>query len=85
MLHSKTILVDDEFSTIGSSNFDFRSFEHNFEANLFIYSRSVNERMAEIFRNDMHQCERVVPAVWRRRPLRDKAMQSLLRLLSPIL
>ena len=85
MLHSKTILVDEEFSTIGSSNFDFRSFEHNFEANLFIYSGSVNERMAEIFRNDMHQCERVVPAVWRRRPLRDKAMQSLLRLLSPIL
>ncbi|MDE6453274.1 MAG: cardiolipin synthase [Muribaculaceae bacterium] len=85
MLHSKTILVDDEFSTIGSSNFDFRSFEHNFEANLFMYSREVNERMAEIFRADIHNCHRVVPAEWRRRPLWQKAMQSLLRLLSPIL
>ncbi|MDE6160321.1 MAG: cardiolipin synthase [Muribaculaceae bacterium] len=85
MLHSKTLLVDDEFSTIGSSNFDFRSFEHNFEANLFMYSRAVNERMAEIFRNDMRNCRRVVPAEWRRRPVWRKAMQSLLRLLSPIL
>ena len=85
MMHSKTILVDDEFSTIGSTNFDFRSFEHNFEANLFIYSRKVNERMAEIFRADIHSCRRIVPAEWRSRPLWRKAMQSLLRLLSPIL
>lgn len=85
MLHSKTILVDDEFSTIGSSNFDFRSFEHNFEANLFIYSHRVNERMADIFRTDIHDCRRIMPAEWRSRPLMRKAMQSLLRLLSPIL
>lgn len=85
MLHSKTILVDDEFSTIGSSNFDFRSFEHNFEANLFIYSHRVNERMADIFRADIHDCRRIMPAEWRSRPLMRKAMQSLLRLLSPIL
>ena len=85
MLHSKTIIVDDEFSSIGSSNFDFRSFEHNFEANLFMYSRRVNERMAEIFRSDIHSCRRIVPSEWRSRPLWRKAMQSLLRLLSPIL
>ncbi len=35
MLHSKVIIIDDEFVTIGSTNFDFRSFEHNFEGNLF--------------------------------------------------
>ena len=46
------MVVDDEFSTIGSTNFDFRSFEHNFESNLFIYSRDVNREMAEIFLND---------------------------------
>jgi len=85
MLHSKTILVDDEFSTIGSSNFDFRSFEHNFEANLFIYSHKVNERMAEIFRADIRDCRRISPDEWRARPLLHKCMQSLLRLLSPIL
>ncbi|MDE6270139.1 MAG: cardiolipin synthase [Muribaculaceae bacterium] len=85
MLHCKTIIVDNELSTIGSSNFDFRSFEHNFEANLFVYSARINERMAEIFRFDMQHCERILPADWRRRPLPDKARQSLLRLLSPIL
>ena len=39
MLHVKVIIIDDEFTTVGSTNFDFRSFEHNFESNLFVYSR----------------------------------------------
>ena len=34
-LHSKMLVVDDEFSTVGSTNIDFRSFEHNFEVNAF--------------------------------------------------
>lgn len=41
MLHAKMVIVDDEFTSIGSTNFDFRSFEHNFEANIQIYSRQV--------------------------------------------
>ena len=36
MLHSKAIIVDDDFATVGSTNFDFRSFEHNFEANMLV-------------------------------------------------
>ena len=39
ILHSKTIIIDDELCSVGSTNFDFRSFEHNFEANAFIYDR----------------------------------------------
>lgn len=45
MLHAKTIVVDDEFVSVGSANIDFRSFEHNFESNVFIYSREVNRQM----------------------------------------
>lgn len=85
MLHSKTMVIDGEMCSIGSCNFDFRSFEHNFEANLFIYSQRENARMTEIFRADIADCHRIEPSEWRRRPLARKAMQSLLRLLSPIL
>lgn len=85
MLHSKMIIVDDEFVTIGSTNFDFRSFEHNFEANLFFYSTEFNKRMLQIYRDDLQASTRVLPAQWRRRPLVRRAVESVVRLLSPIL
>lgn len=85
MLHSKTIVVDDEFCTIGSTNFDFRSFEHNFECNMFIYSAEVNAHMREIFLDDLKECIRVRSSQWRRRTIAQKAKESVVRLLSPIL
>jgi len=85
MMHAKTLIVDDEYVSVGSTNFDFRSFEHNFEANIQIYSREVNAHMAEIFRDDLSSCVRILPSQWNRRPIHKKAIQSVLRLLSPIL
>jgi cardiolipin synthase len=85
MLHSKMMLIDDEFCTIGSTNFDFRSFEHNFEANLFFYSRQFNNRITEIFKTDFMHCSRIKPSEWRMRPIWRKAAESIVRLLSPIL
>ncbi len=85
MLHAKMVIVDDEFVSIGSTNFDFRSFEHNFESNMQIYSRAVNAQAAEIFQADLAHSSRVDAERWRRRPAKMKFTQSLLRLLSPIL
>ena len=85
MLHSKTLVVDDEFCTVGSTNFDFRSFEHNFECNMFIYSTEVNAHMREIFMDDLRECTRVNAAQWRRRSLGQKTKESIVRLMSPVL
>ena len=85
MLHSKMIIVDDDFVTIGSTNCDFRSFEHNFEGNLFFYSREFAERMLAIYREDLTHSTRVIPDQWRKRPLIKRAIESVVRLLSPIL
>lgn len=85
MLHSKMIIIDNEFATIGSTNFDFRSFEHNFECNLFFYSPELNERLTAIYRDDLTRSTRVRPAEWRRRPLLRRAIESIVRLLSPVL
>lgn len=85
MLHSKAMLVDDEFATIGSTNFDFRSVEHNFESNMFVYSREFNERLKRIFLEDQARSHRVTSTEWRRRPLGQKTMESVMRLFAPIL
>lgn len=85
MLHSKMMLVDDEFTTIGSTNFDFRSIEHNFEANMFIYSKAFNEHMAAQFLDDQAHSTRINPSRWRSRPLYQKALESFMRLFAPIL
>ena len=85
MLHSKMIIVDNDFVTIGSTNFDFRSFEHNFESNLFFYDKKFSEKMLEIFREDLKNSERVLPDRWKKRALHRRAVESVVRLLSPIL
>ena len=85
VLHAKVVIVDDEFVTTGSTNFDFRSFEHNFEFNALIYSKELNQKMKDIFVADMEQCSRLVLSKWKQRPLSQKALESVVRLISPIL
>lgn len=85
MLHAKLLLVDDDFSTLGSTNFDYRSFEHNFEENIVMYSPEVSRRLSQMFRDDLGHCTTTTLSQWARRPRRDKVIQALSRLLSPIL
>ena len=85
MMHAKCVIVDDDFTTTGSTNFDFRSFEHNFECNVLVYSHDFNQRMKDVFISDLEHSTRIYLAQWRRRPLYIKALESIVRLLSPIL
>lgn len=85
VMHAKVVIVDDEFVTTGSTNFDFRSFEHNFEFNALIYSKEFNQLMKDQFEADMQQCTRLSMGKWKQRPLGQKALESIVRLISPIL
>ena len=85
MLHAKVLIIDDEFVTSGSTNFDFRSFEHNFEINALVYDKGFNRQMKDIFEQDMQQSARMSMGRWKRRPLVQKALESVVRLISPIL
>ncbi|MDR1454581.1 MAG: cardiolipin synthase [Tannerella sp.] len=84
-LHSKLLVTDDALACIGSANFDFRSFEHNFEVNAFVYQASFACRMKEMFLDDMTQCEQLVPAHWLKRPVLRRLAESFMRLFSPLL
>lgn len=85
MLHSKAMLIDDDFATVGSTNFDFRSVEHNFESNMLIYSKEFNNLLREQFLSDQAQCHRVTVSEWRKRPILQKTLESFMRLFAPIL
>jgi cardiolipin synthase len=85
MLHAKAMIVDDDFVTAGSTNFDFRSFENNFECNLLIYDSAINRQMRDIFFNDLRYCRKITLQQWRKRKLHQRFLESLLRLVSPIL
>ena len=84
-LHSKLLLIDDMVSCFGSSNFDFRSFEHNFEINAFIYQNDFALKMKSMFIQDMRECELLSYAVWRKRPIAERIAESFWRLFAPLL
>lgn len=84
-LHSKLVVTDDMLTCIGSANMDFRSFEHNFEINAFVYQTDFALQMKKIFLHDMHSCERLIPSRWLRRPRKQRIAESFMRLFSPLL
>jgi cardiolipin synthase len=84
-LHSKLVVSDDAFSTVGSTNLDFRSFEHNFELNAFIYGTDAATRMRDIFLHDQHHCSQLYLRSWKKRSVWQKAGESVMRLMAPLL
>ena len=84
-LHSKMMVSDDEFATVGSTNMDFRSFEHNFEANAFFYDKESALALKQIFLNDQKECLLLTPKLWSRRSWKNKITESVVRLLAPVL
>lgn len=84
-LHAKMLVSDDIVTAIGSANMDFRSFEHNFEVNAYVYQEQFALDMKRIYRHDIQFCEIATAARWYRRPLTDRIFESFMRLFSPLL
>jgi cardiolipin synthase len=84
-LHSKMMVSDDLFSTVGSTNVDFRSFEHNFEINAFIYDKDTALKMRDIFVADQRDSTQLYLSAWKKRSKVQRAAESIARLLSPLL
>ncbi|WP_297035962.1 cardiolipin synthase [Prevotella sp.] len=84
--HSKLLVADDQISTCGSTNIDFRSFENNFEANVFFYDRQTALRIKDIYMRDEDCSINFSEArELHHRPYIHRFVESLLRLLSPLL
>jgi cardiolipin synthase len=84
VLHAKVIVCDDFLTVAGSANMDFRSFEHNFEINTYLYDAELAVRMKAIFLNDQKNCRQIRMEEWKKRSILKKFWTSILRLLSPL-
>lgn len=84
-LHSKTMTVDGEVYTAGSTNFDRRSFKLNFESNAFVYDREVTMEHERIFKEDLKECYELTQELYDRRSLWIRIKEPVARLLSDIL
>lgn len=84
-LHAKTILVDEEVGSVGTANFDNRSFRLNFEVNAFGYDPDLGRELADIFRNDLEQCTPYDRKTLYAHPIIGGIKESIARLVSPLL
>ncbi|MDY3868096.1 MAG: phospholipase D-like domain-containing protein, partial [Pyramidobacter sp.] len=85
LLHAKTITVDNDLGFVGSSNFDIRSFSLNFEINMIFYGIGETYRIHTIQGEYICQSRRLTMQQWQERSHISMALESVTKLLSPLL
>jgi cardiolipin synthase A/B len=85
MFHCKMLIVDGLMASLGSTNFDPRSFHLNDEANLNVYDAGFARRMTEVFEADLRRCKRITLEAWQGRPAKEKLHERVSAMLAPIL
>jgi cardiolipin synthase len=78
MLHCKMLIFDEYMVSIGSTNFDMRSFELNDEASLNVYDATFARQMTRVFECDLELSTRRSLQSWRTRPLGEKLAELAL-------
>lgn len=81
MYHCKVMIVDGIWVSVGSANFDNRSFRLNDEANLNVYDQALAARLMADFEHDLARSKRITAEEWRRRPLRERVIEHAAGLL----
>jgi cardiolipin synthase A/B len=77
LLHAKTMVVDSRWATVGSTNFDRRSFALNDEMNLVVYDEGIARNLERIFQQDLNRSKRVTYEAWRNRGILGRLMEFL--------
>jgi cardiolipin synthase A/B len=77
MLHAKVMTIDGKVGTVGSANFDPRSFGHNEEANIVVFDTDVVETLDRHFAEDLERSEKVDPEEWRQRGLLQRTAEKV--------
>jgi cardiolipin synthase len=77
LLHAKTMVIDGIWSTVGSTNLDYRSLALNEELNVVLYDAGVAQRLQAVFEEDLGESRRVTYADWSRRGLASRILEML--------
>ena len=80
MFHCKVLVVDELWVSVGSTNFDNRSFKLNDESNLNVYNQQFAERQLADFRADLTRAKRITFQEWQNRPWKEKAREHVLEI-----
>lgn len=84
-IHSKSMIIDDAISILGTANMDIRSFDLNFEVNAVLYDNELTEKMKSQFYEDLKFTKQIDKKDWEKRSIPTQLLQSIARLFSPIL
>lgn len=79
ILHSKTVLVDGVWATVGSTNLDWRSFLHNHELNVVVLGADFGAELQKMFDRDLANSNAITLAQWERRPLHFRLKELFAR------
>jgi cardiolipin synthase A/B len=82
--HSKYILVDKVFASVGSANVDMRSFDLNFEIAALVYDENFASKLHTVFLNDLQKSSEVIPSIWAVRKRITRYKESLARIFGPL-
>jgi cardiolipin synthase len=85
MIHAKTLVIDDFLASVGTANFDNRSFRLNFEVNAILYGGAHAQELAEQFRRDVRLSKEIKPHSRNKLPLGWRLAEAGARVLSPLL
>ncbi len=77
MMHNKMLIIDQRMVSVGSTNFDMRSFHLNDEASLNIYDTDFAKATTRIFEQDIDRCRHYDYAMWHKRPFRQKVLEKI--------
>ena len=80
LMHAKTMSIDDVWSTIGSTNLDWRSFLHNDEINAVILGREFAQQMNKMFAGDLAESQEILITNWRKRSWMNRLKEQMARL-----
>jgi len=85
VMHAKTAVIDGVFSSVGSSNLDWRSIVGNNEIDVIVLGDDFGEQMQALFKRDLSVSERIDAASWSRRGLGRRLLEGFARLVEPLL
>lgn len=83
--HSKIMMIDDLFCTVGTANLNSRSLRYDYETNAFIFNKQITSELNDIFRTDIEHCTQLTPEFWKKRSPWKKFVGWFANLFTPFL
>ncbi|HHW69599.1 MAG TPA: cardiolipin synthase, partial [Tenericutes bacterium] len=84
-IHSKVFIIDDDIASVGTVNFDYRSFELHFEVTVLLYLDNTIKDLIKDYETDLSNSKEVLWEKWKKRNKIQKLIESIVRIFSPLL